>query len=131
MALTLPIYINVDTQTSAALNASAVRGEAANTNPSAVDQGTVPITRGIMKGVRVVKSAHSGNVTLKAYADSAGAIEVYSNTFTFTSPAVSVSDDSTNIPFFSGLWWTVLGDGTSATHTCNITFYIRSIAGNS
>ena len=131
MAITLPVYINVDTHTSFALHASDARGEAENTTPSAVDQGGVPITRGIMKGVRVVKSATAGNVTIKAFADSGGLIEVYSNVLTFTSPAVASSDDSANIPFFGGLWWTVLGDGTSAGHTCNITFYVRSIAGNS
>jgi len=131
MALTLPIYINVDTQTSAALVNGTARGELVSTVAAAVDQGTVPITRGIMKGVRVVKSATAGAVVLKVFADAAGAIEVYSTTLTFTSPAVSLSDDSTHIPFFGGLWWTVTGDGSNVGHTCNITFYVRSIAGNS
>jgi hypothetical protein len=131
MALTLPIYINVDTQTSAALDASAARGEAANTTPSPVDQGGVPITRGMVEGVRMIKSATAGAVTLKVFADAAGTDEIYNSTMTYTSPIVALSDGGLGIPFFAGLWWTVNGDGTSASHTCNITFVIRSIAGNS
>ena len=128
MALTLPVYINVDTQTSAALVSGAARGEA-GTTPSAVDQGTVAISRGLVEGVRIVKSATAGAVILKVFSDSGGTAEIFNETMTFTSPAVALSVE-VNVPFFDGLWWTVTGDGSSATHTCKITFVVRSIAGN-
>jgi|1_EtaG_2_1085319.scaffolds.fasta_scaffold00116_17 hypothetical protein len=129
MAITLPVYINVDTQTSAALQNGTARGEAANTNPSAVDQGGAPISRGLVRGVRIVKSATAGAVILKVFSDSGGTAEIFNETLTFSSPAVALSAE-VNVPFFSGLWWTVTGDASSATHTCKITFVVRSIAGN-
>ena len=129
MALTLPIYINVDTQTSAALQNGTARGEAANTTPSAVDQGAVAISRGLVEGVRIVKSATAGAVILKVFSDSGGTTEIFNETMTFTSPAVALSEE-VHVPFFDGLWWTVTGDASSASHTCKITFVVRSIAGN-
>ena len=131
MALTLPVYINVDTQTSAALVNGTARGELISTVAAAVDQGTVPITRGLIQGFRMTKSATAGAVIFKMFADAAGTDEIYNSTLTYTSPIVALSDGDLRIPFFSGLWWTVTGDGSNVGHTCAITFVIRSIAGNS
>ena len=129
MAITLPVYINVDTQTSAALQNGTARGEAANTTPSAVDQGAVASRRGLVEGVRIVKRATAGAVILKVFSDSGGTTEIFNETMTFTSPAVALSE-AVHGPVFDGLWWTVTGDARSASHTCKITFVVRAIAGN-
>ena len=121
MAQTIPIYINVDTITSASLVDDTPVGGAITTNSG-------PIASGLVWGVHGELSSTAGTVTVSVYNDAAGTRELYSVTLDFGGGVTQSSDMMTSgIPVFEAPYYTATGDSTSAGKTIDLTFYVSAM----
>ena len=122
MAQTIPIYINVDTITSAAL------ADGTPTAAASIDVEGGDITAGLLWGVHGELSSTGGQATVSAWNDSSGTRELYSVTLDFSGGVTQASDlMSAAVPFFEAAYFTASGDSTSATKTIDLTFYVQAM----
>ena len=122
MARTIPVYINVDTITSATLaNGSETTAASITTNSGAVADG-------LLWGVHGKISSTGGAVIVRAYDDSSSTSELYKVTLDYSGSVTNASDLMTSaIPLFENPYFTAEGDATSVSKTINLTFYIQAI----
>jgi len=122
MAQTIPIYIDTDTITSAALADGTETAEAAITTNSG------DITAGLLWGVHGELSSTAGQVEVRAWNDENSTRELYSVTLDFSGGLTQSSDlMSAPVPFFEAAYFTAEGDATSASKTIDLTFYIQAL----
>ena len=123
MAQIIPIYINVDTITSATLaNGSETTAASITTNSGAVADG-------LLWGVHGKISSTGGAVIVRAYDDSSSTSELYKVTLDYSGSVTNASDlMSAPIPLFQNAFYTAEGDATSVSKTINLTFYIQAIS---
>ena len=122
MAQTIPIYINVDTITSASLV------DDTPTSAAAITTNSGAIASGLVWGVHGELSSTAGTVTVSVYNDASGTRELYSVTLDFGGSVTQSSDMMTSgIPVFEAPYFTATGDSTSAGKTIDLTFYVSAM----
>lgn len=122
MAQTIPIYINVDTITSASLV------DDTPTSAAAITTNSGAIASGLVWGVHGELSSTAGTVTVSVYNDASGTRELYSVTLDFGGSVTQSSDMMTSgIPVFEAPYFTATGDATSAGKTIDLTFYVSAM----
>jgi len=123
MARTIPVYINVDTITSASIS------DGSETTAASITTGSGAVADGLLWGVHGKLSSTAGAVIVRAYDDDSKTSELYTVTLDFSGGVTNASDLMTAaIPLFENPYFTVEGDSTSAGKTCNLTFYIQAIS---
>ena len=124
MAQTIPIYINVDTITSASLVDDTESAEAAITTNSG------DIASGLLWGVHGELSSTSGSVVVRAYNDDSSTIELYKVTLSFNGGVTQASDLlSAGIPMFEAPYFTAESPSSdsSSGKTIDLTFYVQGM----
>jgi len=123
MARTIPVYINVDTITSASIS------DGSETTAASITTGSGAVADGLLWGVHGKLSSTGGAVIVRAYDDNSKTSELYKVTLDYSGSVTNASDLMTSaIPLFQNAFFTVEGDATSAGKTCNLTFYIQAIS---
>lgn len=122
MAQTIPIYIKVDTITSAVL------ADGTETAEATITTNGGDITAGLLWGVHGELNSTAGRVTVRAWSDDSSTRELYSVTLDFSGGVTQASDLMTAaVPFFEAASFTAEGDSTSATKFIDLTFYIQAL----
>jgi len=122
MAQTIPIYINVDTITSATL------ADGTETAEAAIEVNAGEITAGLLWGVHGELSSTGGQAIVRAWNDESSTRELYSVTLDFSGGLTQASDlMSAAVPFFEAAFFTVEGDSTSTGKTIDLTFYVQAL----
>ena len=122
MAQTIPVYINVDTITSAAL------ADGTETAEAAIEVNAGEITAGLLWGVHGELSSTGGQAIVRAWNDDSSSRELYSVTLDFSGGVTQASDlMSSAIPMFEAPYFTVEGGSTSAGKTIKLNFYIQAL----
>tara|TARA_Y100000310_G_scaffold343247_1_gene449969 strand:- start:222 stop:602 length:381 start_codon:yes stop_codon:yes gene_type:complete len=124
MAQTIPIYINVDTITSATL------ADGTETAEAAIEVNAGEITAGLLWGVHggPITNDPGGQVIVRVWNDDASTRELYSVTLDFSGGTTQASDlMSAAVPFFEAAYFTAEGDSANAGETIDLTFYVQAL----
>jgi len=123
MARTIPVYVNVDTITSASIS------DGSETTAASITTGSGAVADGLLWGVHGKISSTGGAVIVRVYDSESKVSELYRVTLDYSGSVTNASDlMSAAIPLFENPYFTVEGDATSAGETCNLTFYIQAIS---
>jgi len=123
MARTIPVYVNVDTITSASIS------DGSETAAASITTNSGAVADGLLWGVHGKLSSTAGAVIVRVYSDESKTSELYKVTLDFSGSVTNASDlMSAAIPLFENPAFTIEGDATSASKTCNLTFYIQAIS---
>ena len=123
MARTIPVYINVDTITSASIS------DGSETAAASITTNSGAVADGLLWGVHGKLSSTAGAVIVRVYDSESKVSELYKVTLDYSGSVTNASDLMTSaIPLFENPAFTIEGDATSASKTCNLTFYIQAIS---